>query len=533
VRRALRVSVTENHFAALVSFAFNVGCGAAERSGAMRAVNERRWSDVAGELGKWVRGGGQVLPGLVRRRAAEAALFNDAQCDGAPPPGTRGECKAAASCRGRVVPGLCPGPSTIQCCVEDVAVPDDCVVGGQRGVCVAASSCVGVASVSSACDAPLRCCVPVPLKPPDPVDLCVVGDGRRGQCLPTSNCSAAGGQSIAGLCPGPAAVQCCVLPQPPACTANGRPGACINAAACNGTRVAVPGLCDGPTEIQCCVNRTSAPQATAVSCVADGQQGTCSEVSACAGRSVAGRCPGPSNIQCCISGGQNCTGGAREGQRLCVCARVAHHACAAVLGTRGTCLATTECRGTATPGFCPGLPSNVQCCTSRSVTSTAPSDCPDTAAVELHDAYRNGQYIGRIEVVRLQGEPERGARGLGRRADGPTGLRVERTTACAFGRMNAAFGNALRLSSGFRTMDEQRYLHNCYVTQSCNSGNLAARPGWSNHQHGIALDIRVADRPDHYAWLAANAQRFGFVRTVPSERWHWEYRPGQPRASYT
>jgi D-alanyl-D-alanine carboxypeptidase len=33
--------------------------------------------------------------------------------------------------------------------------------------------------------------------------------------------------------------------------------------------------------------------------------------------------------------------------------------------------------------------------------------------------------------------------------------------------------------------------------------------------------------------LSANAHRYGFVRTVPSENWHWEYRPGSPRASFT
>lgn len=58
-------------------------------------------------------------------------------------------------------------------------------------------------------------------------------------------------------------------------------------------------------------------------------------------------------------------------------------------------------------------------------------------------------------------------------------------------------------------------------------GNLAARPGYSNHQGGIAVDVGVGGTASAvYRWLAANAGRFGFVRTVKSEPWHWEYRPG-------
>ena len=81
-----------------------------------------------------------------------------------------------------------------------------------------------------------------------------------------------------------------------------------------------------------------------------------------------------------------------------------------------------------------------------------------------------------------------------------------------------AAGVPLSINSGFRTMGEQQRLYNCYRTGSCNNGNLAARPGYSNHQSGLALDLKTS------SWLANNAGRFGFVRTVPSEAWHYEYR---------
>lgn len=49
-----------------------------------------------------------------------------------------------------------------------------------------------------------------------------------------------------------------------------------------------------------------------------------------------------------------------------------------------------------------------------------------------------------------------------------------------------------------------------------------AKPGYSKHQLGTAFDFYVRDRQAFY-WLKANAARYGFIRTIKSERWHWEY----------
>lgn len=108
------------------------------------------------------------------------------------------------------------------------------------------------------------------------------------------------------------------------------------------------------------------------------------------------------------------------------------------------------------------------------------------------------------------------------------GKPVTKATGHAFLRMQKAAdaaGVRLTLTSGFRTQAEQSYLYNCYRTKRCNGGRLAARPGYSNHQNGLALDVSTS------AWLARNAGRFGFVRTVRGEPWHYEYRgrdPGGP-----
>ena len=60
---------------ALLSFTYNCGAGALKASSLRRVVNERRWGEVAFEFGKWRTAKGQVLPGLVRRRTAEAQMF--------------------------------------------------------------------------------------------------------------------------------------------------------------------------------------------------------------------------------------------------------------------------------------------------------------------------------------------------------------------------------------------------------------------------------------------------------------------------
>jgi len=68
-------NLTPNQFAALVSFEYN--SGALAGSTLLKCVNAGDFAAAAAEFGKWVKGGTplQTLPGLVRRRAAERALF--------------------------------------------------------------------------------------------------------------------------------------------------------------------------------------------------------------------------------------------------------------------------------------------------------------------------------------------------------------------------------------------------------------------------------------------------------------------------
>ena len=60
---------------ALTDFAYNLGLGALRGSTLRKRINAGDWDGAKVEIRKWVRGGGRVLPGLVLRREAEAALL--------------------------------------------------------------------------------------------------------------------------------------------------------------------------------------------------------------------------------------------------------------------------------------------------------------------------------------------------------------------------------------------------------------------------------------------------------------------------
>lgn len=63
-------------FDALVSFAFNVGISAFQNSTLLKLVKQGACeADIRAEFGKWIHSGGKQLPGLVRRRNAEADMY--------------------------------------------------------------------------------------------------------------------------------------------------------------------------------------------------------------------------------------------------------------------------------------------------------------------------------------------------------------------------------------------------------------------------------------------------------------------------
>jgi hypothetical protein len=95
----------------------------------------------------------------------------------------------------------------------------------------------------------------------------------------------------------------------------------------------------------------------------------------------------------------------------------------------------------------------------------------------------------------------------------------------------------IKITSAFRLPEEQEYFY-CKYKQG--TGNVAARPGYSNHQSGVAMDLNTKGAPNDkairrktkistgqgkvYEWLTKNAAKYGF-RRIKIEHWHWEHIP--------
>lgn len=75
VIRLIYVPLEDWMFDALVSFTFNLGGGALQRSTLRSKLNRGEYADAANEFPKWCWAGGQKMAGLYRRRIAERNLF--------------------------------------------------------------------------------------------------------------------------------------------------------------------------------------------------------------------------------------------------------------------------------------------------------------------------------------------------------------------------------------------------------------------------------------------------------------------------
>lgn len=76
VSAVVQTTLTQGQYDALVSFSFNLGLGNLQTSTLLKMVNTRDMGNAAAQFSRWNKAGGKVMKGLIRRRAAEAALFN-------------------------------------------------------------------------------------------------------------------------------------------------------------------------------------------------------------------------------------------------------------------------------------------------------------------------------------------------------------------------------------------------------------------------------------------------------------------------
>jgi hypothetical protein len=201
-----------------------------------------------------------------------------------------------------------------------------------------------------------------------------------------------------------------------------------------------------------------------------------------------------------------------------------------LIGKPGVCLEKSVCTakgGETRVGLCPTFGATILCCAGRGFNyqyQSAPGLCGPYAGQQTFSIQGNGGRTFTVTKILREHLVDPSAFAAAPTARDNT---MTTTTACAFSKLRAAAlqsGVNIKINSGFRTLARQQYFWNCYQTKSCNNGNLAARPGTSNHGVGIALDLNTASG-GVYTWMTNNARKYGFVRTVPSETWHWEYRP--------
>jgi lysozyme len=75
LRLAPNLAGRQGAFDAAVSFSFNAGLGNFQRSTIRMKIGREDWDGAAQAFMQWTKGGGRELPGLVKRRKAEVALF--------------------------------------------------------------------------------------------------------------------------------------------------------------------------------------------------------------------------------------------------------------------------------------------------------------------------------------------------------------------------------------------------------------------------------------------------------------------------
>lgn len=100
-----------------------------------------------------------------------------------------------------------------------------------------------------------------------------------------------------------------------------------------------------------------------------------------------------------------------------------------------------------------------------------------------------------------------------------------------------ALGFTVRVNSAHRSTEKQKALFGAYVramaawmrngSPPASKPKPVAKPGTSEHEHGIAVDIDVGN-PKFLQWLLLNSTTYGFWLTALAERWHYSFYPDGP-----
>ena len=75
VENLVEVPLSQCQFDALVAWTYNLGPSNLSSSTMLKCLNKTEFERVPSEIKRWNKAGGEVLDGLIRRREAEAMLF--------------------------------------------------------------------------------------------------------------------------------------------------------------------------------------------------------------------------------------------------------------------------------------------------------------------------------------------------------------------------------------------------------------------------------------------------------------------------
>ncbi len=162
--------------------------------------------------------------------------------------------------------------------------------------------------------------------------------------------------------------------------------------------------------------------------------------------------------------------------------------------------------------------------------STPPSCAKGSYDIGLTTAYDNGE-AKQIRLCRIYGFRSYGSEDGG-------WVRVSSNASARWvGLFQAALrsGITLEANSSFRSNKKQTELYNCWIVgvKGC---NRAAKPGYSNHQTGTAIDIDIVpgatdptltacranpNKYPVYKWLSQHASNYSRFARVEDECWHW------------
>lgn len=231
-----------------------------------------------------------------------------------------------------------------------------------------------------------------------------------------------------------------------------------------------------------------------------GRPGVCINTSAygCSTAVVSSVCPGPAEIKCCPR-----PGGVTSGS--CLSERI------------GLCTRTEQCTGTSVSGKCPG-PSGITCCSesgssscpavSSSCTLGVTTSCSTIVACKLTEQLKDeyGSGLEKLDDTLVNCNP-------------PCVPYLQASAKLALEAAARKMEEKITLNSAYRSSAQQFLLRRMFEEGQRCKVRAAAKPGTSNHEGGLGIDIPSVNVPFWQSALTAEGFKWLGSRDPP----HFDY----------